>query len=320
MISSNDSPLVSILTPCFNSAEYLQRCLDSVAAQDYPRVEHIIQDGASTDGTWHILEGCAGRVDWVSEPDAGQSDALNKALQRCRGEIILVLNADDELLPHAASWAVTQLNAYPEAAAVYGDQYYIGPEGEIAHEAPQRPPYDFARVFCVEDVPPAQAMFIRRSALEAVGWSVDVTRKTCPDYEMLVRLGLKFPLCYVPGFVARYRVHPGSQGCQPQWVDAMVASKREVMERVFHNPETPASVRWLRRRALGGLLWWSADVFLGQGDVGRGLRRAAQSLWVCPAGRQWRKVPGFLRISLLVAARQLRRKASAARRGRTAPC
>jgi glycosyltransferase involved in cell wall biosynthesis len=101
-------PLVSVLTPCFNSQAYLAECIESVLAQNYPHVEMIIQDGGSTDGTLEILRKYEGRVDWISEKDGGQSDGLNRALQRCRGDIIGVLNSDDAYLPHAASWAVEQ--------------------------------------------------------------------------------------------------------------------------------------------------------------------------------------------------------------------
>ena len=201
----NDRPLVSVLTPCFNSGDYLEGCIQSVLAQDCPHVEHVIQDGGSTDGTLDILRRFSDRVHWVSEPDEGQSDALNKALQRCRGDIVAVLNADDELLPQALSWAVARMAEHPEAAMIYGDQLNIDAGGRVVSECISPRPYDFVKLFCVEDVPPAQAAFFRRKSFEAVGWYIDVSRKTCPDYEMWVRLGLKFPMRYAPGAVARYR-------------------------------------------------------------------------------------------------------------------
>ncbi len=290
----NKLPLVSILTPCFNSATYLERCIESVLAQDYPNVEHIVQDGNSRDGTQEILARYTGRMDWVSEPDKGQSDGLNKALQRCRGDIFLVLNADDELLPHAAAWGVEQMAKHPEAAVIYGDQHNIDPAGRVLLDSFGPDPYDFVKMFCVEDVLPAQAAFIRREAMEAVGWYADVTRKTCPDYEMWVRLGLKFPMLHVPGFVARYRLHPDSEGCQEEALEAMIIAKQEVMERIFSDPDTSKDIRALRRRAYAGLLWWIADGLLFQGKANKGLRRAAKAMTVYPGLRLLRKTPGFL--------------------------
>ena len=299
MENMKTQPLISILTPCFNGATYLERCIQSVLAQDYPNVEHIIQDANSQDGTREILQRYSDRVDWISEPDNGQSDGLNKAIQRCRGEIFLVLNADDELLPHAASWGAEQMEKYPEDAAIYGDQHNIDPAGNTVLDTIGPDPYDFAKIFCVEDVIPAQAAFIRRTSMEAVGWYADVTRKTCPDYEMWVRLGLKFPMRHVPGFIARYRLHPDSEGCQEGLLDAFLTAKREVMDRVFADPETPENILNLKRRAYAGLLWWTADSFLYLGQAKKAFWRAAKAMTVCPGLRLLRKVPGFLRVCWL---------------------
>ncbi len=288
-----DPPLVSVLTPCFNSGDYLEGCIQSVLAQDYPRVEHIIQDGGSTDATLDILRRHSDRVQWVSEPDGGQSDALNKALQRCRGDVIAVLNADDELLPHSASWAVARLAEHPDAGMVYGDQYNIGPDGQIIEECRGPDPCEFARVFCVEQVLPAQAAFVRRASFEAVGWHIDVTCRTCPDYEMWVRLGRRFPLRHAPGFVARYRIHPDSQGCQPRWIKAMVRAKREVMDRVWGEAPADAFLRRLRPRALAGVLWWSADVFRANGHIGLGARQVLRALLADPRPAQWPRAFGY---------------------------
>ena len=198
--------LVSVVTPCRNSAHFLEACIASVIRQDYPYVEHVIQDGASTDGSLEILSRYDGKVEWISEPDLGQSDGLNRALHRCRGDVIGVLNADDEYLPGAAAWAVEQLLRYPDVAVVYGDQFNVDAYGRVLSVSRGPHPYRFDRLFCVEDVPLAQAAFIRRSHFEQVGLHADVSRRICPDYEMWVRIGLRFPMRYVPGVVAKYRV------------------------------------------------------------------------------------------------------------------
>lgn len=253
-----EKPLVSVVTPCFNSIDYIEFCIQSVMDQDYPNVEHIIQDGASTDGTVDILARYTEYVDWVSEPDKGQSDGLNRALQRSRGDILVVLNADDEFLPHAVSWAVKHLARYPDAAVVYGDYFVIGPDGQIIKKGYGPHPYDYHKLVCVELVPPAQAAFIRRSYFEEVGFFADVTRSTCPDYEMWVRIGRKYPMVYEPGFVTRYRWHPGSEGQQDQIIDRMIISKQEVIDRFLSDPATPNEIRALRKRAYAGLYLWGA--------------------------------------------------------------
>lgn len=261
-----NGPLVSIVTPCFNSATYLELCIQSVQNQTYPYVEHIIQDAASKDGTLEILQRYNGKIDWVSEKDKGQADGLDRALKRCRGDIILVLNADDELLPHACQWGVDHLLAQPELGAVYGDQLNVGPDGEVLSEF-IGPEYDFEAMFCCEMVIPAQAAFMRRSALEAVGLGTDASLRTCPDYEMWVRLGLQFSIRHEPGILARYRYHVGSEGQQAAMVPLMLASKRSVMERTWAQPDCPPRLRGLKGRARAGLLIWGALVAMSHGSV-----------------------------------------------------
>lgn len=278
----NENPLVSVITPVYNNADFIARCIQSVLNQDYPHIEHIVQDGGSRDGTVAILEKYTGQINWISEPDQGQADGLNRALQRCRGDIIGILNADDEYLPHAASWAVENFAKYPDVAVIYGDQYDIDLNGKIVHYT-YGPPYDFQRIFCVEDVIPAQAAFIKRTLFEQVGLYTDITLKTCPDYEMWIRIGLRFQMQHVPGFVAKYRWHLGSESRQGSLIPEFIKAKRRVMERVFSNPATPDSLKTLRKRAFSGLAWWSACTMIGNGDIAQGVSRFLYSIWLYPS-------------------------------------
>jgi glycosyltransferase involved in cell wall biosynthesis len=253
------APVVSIVTPCLNSARFLPSCLTSVQAQNYHHVEHVVQDGNSTDGSVDLLRGAPGNVRWVSEPDGGQADALDRALGRSCGDILLVLNADDELLPGAARWAVEQMQRYPALGVIYGDLYLMDEDGAITDEF-RGPAYDFASVFCVEKVIPAQAAFIRRAALEKVGLGADAALDTCPDYEMFVRLGLRFPMRHIPGFIAKYRYyHRPMDGTAPRTVERFVRAKSAVIERVLADPETPVHVKKLDQRARAGLYLWASE-------------------------------------------------------------
>ncbi len=291
-----NEPVVSIVTPCLNSAEFLASCLASVQAQDYPHVEHIVQDGGSTDGTIELLHRAPGDVRWVSEPDHGQADALDRALRRSRGDILLVLNADDELLPDAARWAVEQMQQHPWLGVIYGDLYLMDEDGVIIGEA-QGPPYDFASIFCVETVIPAQAAFIRRSALEAVGLGADASLDTCPDYEMFVRLGLRVRMRHIPGFVAKYRsYYRPMDGVTPRTVERFIRAKSAVMQRVLADPQTPLSIKKLARRARAGLYLWASAEARGLGDAHRA--------WACYAdaltefGLAGSVLAGFIRLRL----------------------
>lgn len=291
---SDELPLVSIVTPCYDSVRFIAGCIESVLAQDYPRVEHIVQDGGSRDGTVDVLRSYEERVNWISEPDSGQSEGLNRALQRCRGDVILVLNADDELLPHAVSWGVANLERFPDAAVVYGDQYFIDEGGKIVCEFLGPDPYDFVKLFCVEQVPPAQAAFIRRAHFERVGLYADTTLTTCPDYEMWVRIGMRFPMVHVPGLVARYRLHAGSEGQQAEVIKEMYRSKRQVMDRVLDDPSTPPHIKKLRRRAHAGVAAWTADMLISPGSRPAALYFALKSLLTKPSKMQARLMARYL--------------------------
>ena len=255
----------------------------SVRAQSYDCVEHIIQDGGSTDSTIDILRSHGDFVDWESRPDRGQADGLNRALTRSKGDIIIVLNADDELLPQACSWAVEALQAYPEVAVVYGDQYIVNEDGEIITNNPGPHPYDYRKVLCVEQVIPAQAAFIRRSHLEAVGFYVDASLATCPDFEMWVRIGFRFDMIHIPGYVAKYRWHEGSEGRQKKKILEMYKSKRLVMDRLFKDPGTPSELCALSKRAHAGLANWTASMLISTGCRKDGALYALKAVLTYPS-------------------------------------
>src|SRR5438105_818781 len=112
--------LVSIVTPSFNQARFLRRTIDSVLSQDYTHIEYVVIDGGSTDGSVDILRTFGNRFRWVSEPDAGQSDAINKGFALCRGDIRAYLNSDDVLRPGAVRTAVRHLDQHPDWDMIYG--------------------------------------------------------------------------------------------------------------------------------------------------------------------------------------------------------
>jgi len=257
---------VSIVTTVYNCEKYIEECLKSILAQGYPHIEHIVQDAASTDDTLKILQKYTDKIKLKSEPDRGQSDGLNRALQRSTGDIILVLNADDILLPGACSWAVENMKKYPDAAVIYGDVYIINEKGETLRLYKAPADYSFDKLLCVELVPPAQAAFIRRSHFEEVGFYADATLDTCPDYEMWVRIGAQFQMQYVPGIVAKYRVFATErmESKQKKSVKRFFRAKKLVMDKILHDPDSKESIKTLKTRAYVGLNIWACTVSYGE--------------------------------------------------------
>ncbi|MBI4620097.1 MAG: tetratricopeptide repeat protein [Desulfobacterales bacterium] len=259
----DQTPFVSIFTICKNSAYTIRRCIESVLAQDYPNIEYIVQDGASTDGTIEILKEYGDRIKLVSEPDSGAAEGFFRALKRCTGDIIGSCLSDEELLPHAATWAFQNLSKYPEVAAIYGDCYKVDIEGNILSADKGPDPFDFARYLCHEIVPPFCSSFFRRFCLQAIGLKEKEWATDCGEFEFWVRLGIKFPIRHVPGLVSKFGVHPGSNTQKPSTYIGLTQGRIRVMDSFFNDPETPESIRALKPRAIAGMYLWVAETFIG---------------------------------------------------------
>lgn len=197
-------PLVSIVTPCFNAARFLEETIVSVLSQDYPHIEYAVMDGGSTDGTVEILRRYEGRIRWCSAPDNGQADAVNRGFAQTQGEIFAFLNADDTYLPGAIARAVAGFARHPDAAVVYGDAWHVDERGRRLSEYPVEA-FDRTRLSrrCIVCQP---AAFMRRDAVAAVG-VLDTTLHFAIDYDLWIRLAAQYPLVKIEAVLANSRLH-----------------------------------------------------------------------------------------------------------------
>jgi glycosyltransferase involved in cell wall biosynthesis len=199
-------PTVSIVTPSYNQAQYLDETIRSVLDQDYPHIEYIIIDGGSTDGSVEIIKRHANRLaGWVSEPDKGQTDALNKGFARATGEIFAWLNSDDTYLPGAVREAVEFLTAHPEAAMVYGDANLIDEHGAVIGQFPARQT-NLHSILQGSVHIPQQTTFFWSRLWRQVG-PLDTSFYFAMDYDLWVRLAKVAPLVYQPRLWANFRLH-----------------------------------------------------------------------------------------------------------------
>jgi len=197
-------PLVTIVTPSYNQGGFIRETIESVLAQDYPHVEHLIIDGGSTDETAGVVAEYSGRLGWVSESDRGQSDAINKGFRRAKGDIVCWLNSDDVLMPRAVSRAVAEFARDAELKAVYGDAYRIDREGELIGEFPKAGPPNLWKLVYHSDYISQPTVFLRRRALDEVGY-LDESLQWGMDWELFIRLGKRGRIAYVPEIFASQR-------------------------------------------------------------------------------------------------------------------
>ncbi len=200
-----ENPLVTIVTPSYNQARFLEATLRSVLEQDYPNLEYLVVDGASTDGSVEIIRSYSDRLAWwVSEKDSGQPEAVTKGLRRARGEIVGWLNSDDLYLPGAVSAAVAAFQSHPQAGLIYGDALAIDAQGKAFNRMRARQ-YTLADLMAFNIIC-QPAAFMRRSVLEEVGYLNS-------DYQLLLDnllwmcMAQKAPILYIPQTWAAARYH-----------------------------------------------------------------------------------------------------------------
>lgn len=283
-------PLVSILCPCKNREKTITRCINSILAQDYPSIEIIVQDGASTDGTLEILQSYGQRIQLISEPDSGPEEAFGRALARIGGEFFGSCLSDEELLPHAVSWAVENLQKYPEVAAIYGDTYHTDIDGNITGDVrPQQ--WDFESYLCSEWTPPFNASFFRTSCFQALDMHEYVG---ADEFDFWIGLAARFPIRYVPGMVGKYALHPGQLSRQVSQCERWVASRKRAIERLCNNPGTPEHIRSLRDKAIASLSTWRVEYYLGMGAWDLAKKHALEAFRNGPNQEKLRKLAEWL--------------------------
>lgn len=199
-------PLVTIVTPSFNQGRFLGRTIDSVLAQSYPRIEYIVMDGGSRDESVEILKSYGNRFVWTSEPDGGQTDAINKGFARSSGDIRGYLNSDDTLAPGAIERVVAFFRDHPEADLVYGTADYIDEQDRVIGRY-RTEPYSFPALMrdCIVCQP---AAFWRTAIAQRIG-PFNESLNFAMDYEYWLRIARAGGVIeHIPDTLAFSRLYP----------------------------------------------------------------------------------------------------------------
>jgi glycosyltransferase involved in cell wall biosynthesis len=240
-------PLVSIITPSYNQAAYLKAAIESVLSQEYPHIEYIVIDGGSTDGSQDIIQGYSSQLaGWLSEPDAGQTEAINKGFNRATGDIFAWLNSDDVYQPGAIRQAVDFFQTHPEIGMVYGQANYIDSAGNVIGRFPAAET-DYKRLLRGYVHIPQQSAFFRGNLWSMVG-PLDPSFFFAMDYDLWVRLAAVTAVAFVERTWANFRIHTDAKTSNA--VDQCWPEMLRVYNRYAGGKFSIFYLRYLLRQAL----------------------------------------------------------------------
>ena len=205
------NPVVTIITPSYNQGSFIERTIQSILAQDYPSIEHIVVDGGSNDQTLDVLKRYEKHLRWISEKDSGQSEAINKGFRMAKGDILTWLNSDDTLLPGAVSKAVKYFNEHPDVMMIYGEGYMVDENDIVKQRFPfTEPRFDLTKLIYQGDYILQQSTFYRREIFKELGMLREDLHYGM-DWDFFIRIGKRFRVEYVPEYFGNIREHAAAK-------------------------------------------------------------------------------------------------------------
>lgn len=273
MFMEKQMPLVTVITPAYNRASFLDETVSSVLSQDYPNIEYIVLDDGSTDDTLNVIKKYEGKIRWDTHKNMGETKTVNKGFSMSNGEIIVVVNSDDPLLPGAIRAAVAVMQERPDALVVYPDWNEIGSNSEIIRQM-QLPDYNIVNMLTTFNVAMGPGTFIRRKAFSLVGMR-DPQFKYAGDLEFWFRLALHGKLVHIPKVLATHRTHPGSASVSERG-PKMAGELVSVVRRIYANPNLSPEIRKLRAKVFSIVHYVAASYC--SSDIGVAIKHYLASL------------------------------------------
>ena len=281
-------PLVSIVTPSYNQAQFLRDTIQSVIGQDYPRLEYLIVDGGSTDGSIDIIKSYADRLTWwISEQDNGQANAINKGLQRANGDFVAWLNSDDQYLPGVISQVVREFAKYPDISLLYADVQAVDEKGIVINHIKYGDwGLDGLLTFRIIGQP---AVFLRRSALEKVGY-LDESLHFLMDHQLWLRVARVSRIKYITKTWAVARFHGGAKNVMSG--DEMSREAYQIVAWMRDNEDFSNLLAACKGKIMAGAHRLHAYYLLEGGRAGEALCYYGRSFLAHPgpAARDWKRI------------------------------
>lgn len=272
-------PSFSVVTPSFNQVSYIRANVESVLAQNYPLVEHIVIDNDSTDGTVGILQEYSS-VNWTSEEDRGQSDAINKAIERGSNEWIVWVNSDDFLLPGCLASVAEHIKAHPGVKIIYSNIVQTDEKGSIVRKSkPNYSPWKLSHWWWGAVQLWQPGTIIKREVFKCIG-PLDVQLHYAMDFDFFLKAQDDFQFNYLDADLVAFRLHSGQKGhaTEEPFIDERINTTLRYWKR--RNRVAHWFYAWILYFVRGSLLFTQGLIqyergnrLMGLGLIKRGLRR-----------------------------------------------
>lgn len=270
--------LVSIITPSYNQARYLEQTIQSVLRQDYPRIEYTVMDGASSDGSVEIIKKYAGQLTyWESQQDMGQADAINKGFARATGDIVAWLNSDDYYLPGTVSKAVQVFEENPDAVLIYGNMLAVDENGATFNTLTYRP-LTFEDLLCFHIIG-QPAVFMRRSALQKTK-GLDPTFHFLLDHLLWIQIAKQGKILHVDQTWSAARYHAEAKNVAKAAEFGREAFR--ILETIAQDKDLAATLLKIDRRAHASAYRVDARYLLDGGLPDKALQAWFRALSIYP--------------------------------------